>query len=343
MAVQLLITQAGLDALVDAQAGETESIQVVEVGLTASAFTMAPTITAVPGEFKRIDTISGASASETILHMTAQDSSADVYDLRGIGLYLANGTLFAVYSQPSPLFRKVSIAAFLLALDIAFANGGSNAIVFGDASFLLPPATETIKGVAEIATAAETATGTDDNRIVTPLKLKQRLDALASAVGVDISGLTSALASLLARTIMGGGLVTGGGNLTASRTLTVAAALASDVATGTATDRAVTPAALSGLARSLGNNGYAILPGAGGLMIQWGAIAYPGGGGATFNFPISFPNAAFRVIVSQESSLDDGDESDETLSAQPISAAQFSVTVPGDSAAASLAFVAIGR
>ena len=37
-------------------------------------------------------------------------------------------------------------------------------------------ATETVKGVAEIATQAEVTTGTDDERIVTPLKLKTYLD-----------------------------------------------------------------------------------------------------------------------------------------------------------------------
>lgn len=246
MAIQMLITQAGLDALVDAQAGGTESIQVIEVGLTSSTFTMSPTITSLPGEFKRIDAISGASVSETIVHMTAQDSSDDIYDLRGIGLYLTDGTLFAVYGQASYLFRKVSIAAFLLALDIAFVNGAASDIVFGDATFLIPPATGTVKGVAEIATAAEATAGTDDSRIVTPLKLKQRLDALAALIGTDISGLGAVLAALLARTISGGGLVTGGGNLSGNRTLSVLAASDADAAAGTATDRAITPAAMAG-------------------------------------------------------------------------------------------------
>ena len=35
-----------------------------------------------------------------------------------------------------------------------------------------PDATETVKGIAEIATTAEVTAGTDDQRIVTPLKLK---------------------------------------------------------------------------------------------------------------------------------------------------------------------------
>ena len=35
-----------------------------------------------------------------------------------------------------------------------------------------PNATETVKGIAEIATTAEANAGTDDQKIVTPLKLK---------------------------------------------------------------------------------------------------------------------------------------------------------------------------
>lgn len=37
----------------------------------------------------------------------------------------------------------------------------------------IPNATETVAGIAEIATTAEVTTGTDDTRIITPLKLKQ--------------------------------------------------------------------------------------------------------------------------------------------------------------------------
>jgi hypothetical protein len=47
-------------------------------------------------------------------------------------------------------------------------------------------ATETVKGVAEIATQAETNTGTDDERIVTPLKLKTFIDARTGGFASNI-------------------------------------------------------------------------------------------------------------------------------------------------------------
>ena len=47
-------------------------------------------------------------------------------------------------------------------------------------------ATETVKGVAEIATQSEVNTGTDDERIVTPLKLKTYLDGRTGGYAANI-------------------------------------------------------------------------------------------------------------------------------------------------------------
>lgn len=183
--ITLIITQAGLDALVNAQEGSTDPIMVTHVGVTASAFTVAPTITALPGELKRLSTVSGQSASETIIHMTALDSSQDTYDVRGVGLYLQDGTLFAVYAQADPIFRKVAKTTFLFVQDIAFASAVGGSIVFGDALFLNPPASETIPGVAEVATQPEVDAGDDDSKIVTPLKLAARLATVMQALGTE--------------------------------------------------------------------------------------------------------------------------------------------------------------
>lgn len=184
MTFPLTITTAGLDALVDAQTGVTAAIQVEEVGFSDQVFTVAPTLTALPGEVKRISSVSGAAISETVIHMTAQDSSQDAYDVRGFGLFLADGTLFAVYGQADPIVSKAPILNLQLAFDIAFQDAISGDITFGDATFLFPPATETVKGVAEIATQAEVDEGEDDERIVTPLKLAERL---AEAFGAIVS------------------------------------------------------------------------------------------------------------------------------------------------------------
>ncbi len=184
MSFTLTLTTAGLDALVDAQSGATEAIQITEVGFSDTAVIVAPTLTALPGEFKRIGAISGASISETMIHMTAQDSSPDIYDLRSFALYLADGTLFAAYSQPDPIISKASVLNLQLAFDIAFQDAIAGDIEFGDATFLFPPATETVKGVARIATQAKVDAGVDDEDFVTSLKLAERL---ADAFGAIVS------------------------------------------------------------------------------------------------------------------------------------------------------------
>lgn len=48
----------------------------------------------------------------------------------------------------------------------------------------VPDASETVKGVIEIADSTESAAGTDDLKAMTPLKVKQRIDA-ALVGGVD--------------------------------------------------------------------------------------------------------------------------------------------------------------
>ena len=48
---------------------------------------------------------------------------------------------------------------------------GTNALVFVSDTTAAPSASETVSGVAEIATQGETDAGTDDSRFVTPLKL----------------------------------------------------------------------------------------------------------------------------------------------------------------------------
>lgn len=291
MSFTLTLTTAGLDALVDAQSGSTDPIQVTEVGFSAASITVAPTLTALPGEIKRIDSISGASVSETIIHMTAQDASADAYDVRAFALYLADGTLFAVYGQADVIVTKTSLLQLQIAFDIAFQDGISGDIEFGDATFLFPPATETVKGVAEIATQGEVDTGTDDQRIVTPLKLSVRLAAFFATVG-------DALAALTARTITGTGLATGGGSLAANREINVASATAAELQAATESGKAVTPAAFGGLTRVRGAVSYEVLPG--GTLIQHGRnrVTTTLEQAVTLTFPVAFADTNYDLQVT---------------------------------------------
>lgn len=171
MKIGFTITAAGLSALVDSESAYTNRVTIAELGLSSSTVDVAPTLTAIPGEFKRLATVSGKAVSENIVHFVARDDSADAYTVSTIGLYLADGVLFGVYSHDGELFGKSAFASFLLAADLTFEAGIAELIDFGDANFLYPPATETDKGVAYLATAADVAAGVDAQKIVTPARL----------------------------------------------------------------------------------------------------------------------------------------------------------------------------
>lgn len=60
-----------------------------------------------------------------------------------------------------------------------------------ESGVVVPDATETVEGIAELATQAETNTGTDDLRIVTPLKMKNRDGAVATLSDSSTTDITS--------------------------------------------------------------------------------------------------------------------------------------------------------
>lgn len=93
------------------------------------------------------------------------------------------------------------------------------------------------------------------------------------------------------------GLVTGGGNLAADRTITVTAATGAEVKAGLRNDVAITPAALLGGvgARSLTATGYATLMG--GVIFQWGSTVVGGNSYATITLPTAFPSQCFFAGV----------------------------------------------
>ena len=281
----LTITQAGQARFTAAQLGNAVDLSISAVGLTDRAFVAAPTLTALPGEFRRVSTISGEARGDNVVHMTVRDSAAVAYTVRGIGLFLADGTLFATFGQAEALFQKSALSDMHLAIDIAFPTGNVAQLTFGDTSFLNPPATTAAKGVAALATQDQVDAGTDADRIVTPKTLAQRLGAL-------LSGLVP-----LTRRINTGGLALGGASLATDPTISVPAATAEQLLAATAANAALTPASFGGLAKLFGANGYYTLPG--GLMVQW--VSYRAlladEPAVTLNYPIAFPTGCLFALA----------------------------------------------
>ncbi|HHL4079619.1 phage tail protein [Burkholderia sp. A2] len=181
MATQIIITDAGRAALVAAGNGGTNAHQVVEIGLANAPFVADKGLTKLPNELKRIKSFGGANVAPDTIHTTLKDDSADQYSLYGFGLYLDNGVLLAAYGQATPIMEKSPAALLLLSTDMQFATIDATQLVFGDASFLNPPATTERQGVVELATQGEVDAGGDDTRAITPKTAASRYAALTGA------------------------------------------------------------------------------------------------------------------------------------------------------------------
>jgi len=206
MPLTFKVTTAGRAALVNATNTGTLPVLVSQVGVTATAFTAAAdgSDLALPGELKRLVTFGGAAVAADTIHAVIRDDSADVYSLRGIALYLDDGTLFGLYGQADVILEKSAAAMMLLATDVIFANIDAASLTFGDTGFLNPPATVDTSGVVELATDAETITGTDGTRAVTPKGLLAKLTALlgAGAPSAFVKTLLTALDVVAFRTLL---------------------------------------------------------------------------------------------------------------------------------------------
>ncbi len=206
-ALTITMTHAGLQRFTEAQVGDGIALPISSVGLTNTPFVIAPTLTALPGEFRRVTTLSGDAVGDNIVHLLISDDAEVGYTARGLGLFLSDGTLFAVYCQAEPLFEKSPLTTLLAAIDIAFPTADIDNLVFPSTDFLNPPATTTRRGVAELATQAEVDAGTDEVRIVTPKKLATRLVAISNAI---ITAMAAVFVPLSQRGTAGGVATLGG-------------------------------------------------------------------------------------------------------------------------------------
>ena len=280
MPIEAIITDAGRAKLVDARAGTTAALEIDRIAMTDRQFVKAPTLLAIPDPVAMLDLSAGSAPDPYTLHLAANDTSEAAYEVRGLGVYLADGTLFAIYSQADPIFIKTAGIAFLFAFDLQFQQALDEAVTFGDVAFGYPLASETVPGVAELASEEEVAQGADRRRIVTPAALKALLDSLFGALDYAEA---EAFTDLLARTITGTGLATGGGTLEQSHEIDVPAAAANDVAAGDSSSLVVTPASLAGrawagqgLAKGSGNLTEDILidvPAATGAEVEAGTLS----------------------------------------------------------------------
>ncbi|GFM28147.1 phage tail protein [Novosphingobium sp. PY1] len=190
MGLTLTVTNAGRAALVNASNTGTAPVTIAQVGLTGTAVTPDPAATALPGEFKRIATLSGDVVADDTIHLIVRDETGDVFTVRSLALYLGDGTLFAIYGQADVLVEKSAQALMLLAIDVQFADVDATDLTFGDANFLNPPATTEQMGVVELSTLAEAIGGTSQTRVPAEKMVKDAVNAwLDARFGANNAGI----------------------------------------------------------------------------------------------------------------------------------------------------------
>lgn len=165
----VVITSAGLAALVNAENNGTLPVKITKFGLGTGNYTPSADQTALQSKFKEITALSGGDVGDNTIHVTMSDTSSDAYTVNEVGVYLEDGTLFAVSSQPTgAILQKASGSQGLLSIDLVISGGTSGITVDGDTNFFNPPATTQVAGVVKLASLDEIKTGTNSTKAVTP-------------------------------------------------------------------------------------------------------------------------------------------------------------------------------
>jgi hypothetical protein len=178
MSLILTITDAGRQALVDAQNTGVNKVTISHIAIGSGLYDPNAQQTALVTPIKTLDTFGGAVVADDVIHVTIRDESEDVYSLGEFGLLTDTGVLFAVYSQTDEyILEKNASGVMVLSVDATITTIDVQQLEFGGTGFMLPPGTETVAGVLALADNVEALAGTDDSRAMTSKKTKAVLDA----------------------------------------------------------------------------------------------------------------------------------------------------------------------
>lgn len=207
-AFEVKLTAAGYAAFVNPDNTGTNAVRIASIGITAQAFAANAGTLALPGEIKRVSTIAGIAIADNIIHVTMIDTTADAYDLRGFAGYDEAGTLLFVYGDADAgnvIFQKSPLSYAGMSADIVFFDPIEAEVVFGDVSFINPPASETIPGVSRRATQQQHIDGAATDVTATPAGIKALLDTRFGngAPSVFVKGLLNLATAVLFRAAIG--------------------------------------------------------------------------------------------------------------------------------------------
>lgn len=253
--MDIVLTNAGLQKIINAEQTGTAPVVISQIAFGNGQYTANASQIALQNEIKRLPVISGGTDNNHSIHVAAQDTSSDAYSVYEFGIFLSDGTLFAIYSQTgTPILQKTISSVAQFECGIALQGVNVESISFGDVSFSYPYASETNAGIAEIATTAEAQAGTDNTRILTPAGLQQVTATTERKGVIEIATNAEAQAgSDNTRALTPANLqqVTA----TATRKGVVELATNAEAQAGTDNTRALTPASLQAVTATESRNG----------------------------------------------------------------------------------------
>lgn len=180
MALQFISTIIGRGALAQSGVG---NVTLAQIGISENFSSVDENSTLVASELKKIP-ISGQNIDGNHIHFAFMDESEDEYAAKTIGVFLEDGTLFAIHSQNTAIFEKSTASLLHFSFDIGIIDLSDESFNFPNSTFANPAATTSLPGIIEIATDAEANAGIDATRAITPSTLKKYIDAQIAA-GID--------------------------------------------------------------------------------------------------------------------------------------------------------------
>ena len=171
--MDIVLTTAGIQAVINAKETGTNAVTISEIGVGTGKYTASKEQTQLQAQVKRLPILEGGQAGDNAIHVACKDDGPGAYEVCEFGLFLSDGTLFAVYSQSTPIIAKQESSNLLLAIDMKLEGVNAGNIAFGDVSFSFTAATTANAGIVELATDEETQAGTDTQRAVTPAGLEE--------------------------------------------------------------------------------------------------------------------------------------------------------------------------
>lgn len=118
-ALKPLITKAGLAAIWNATSTGVQA-EIAYIGLGSQGYTPTFDQKALRAQVIKYPISGGEKLSSSLIHLTALADDDKAFWVREVGIYFADGTLFAVWSSPdTPLTYKAAGTELLMAYDLS--------------------------------------------------------------------------------------------------------------------------------------------------------------------------------------------------------------------------------